>query len=481
MRFVPSRYRKQRGVNLGSFFTLEAWLTPSLFNGVNNAKSEYDLCKQLGEHEAKERLERHWNSFIDDGDWQWMQNQGISTVRLPISYYHFLPGHPDKDVRSLMKDTEYESFAAIYQSAFACIQRTIEKAKEHRIGVLIDLHAAPGGQNGDGHSGLSNGKADFYHRSNMKNTSSILCAIVNMFGSMENVTGVELINEPQDNGKLMDWYKDVIGQLRSDCKDINIPLYFGDCWNPQKYGQVIESHKGGAGPLILDHHFYRCFTPQDCHKSAAQHTDEIRPDQNGSAYQQLSSMSSQVQKSIIIGEWSAALNPGSLQNCGNDQKGHQRSWARAQLSAFNEQCGGYFYWTLKKEGATDVGWCFYSAIENDILPSGLGRPRSNINLDQLQQHMQQEGENNYNGHVDYWSKNSKGKTMHHEKYRDGFTQLTKDCVDFYRTSGEEIGFVGLWVAQRASAHSQEHGQDGEWEFIHAGTKAVECFQRGLQS
>jgi hypothetical protein len=65
-----SRYRKQRGVNLGSFFTLEAWLTPSIFNGIKDAKSEHDLCKQLGEQEVRERLERHWNSFIDEGDWQ---------------------------------------------------------------------------------------------------------------------------------------------------------------------------------------------------------------------------------------------------------------------------------------------------------------------------------------------------------------------------------------------------------------------------
>jgi glucan 1,3-beta-glucosidase len=68
--FFISRYRKQRGVNLGSFYTLEVWLTPSLFEGVSKAKSEYDLCKQLGEHKARERLENHWNTFVNQGDWQ---------------------------------------------------------------------------------------------------------------------------------------------------------------------------------------------------------------------------------------------------------------------------------------------------------------------------------------------------------------------------------------------------------------------------
>lgn len=490
-------------MNLGSFFTLETWLTPSLFDGVKGAKSEYDLCQQLEQQQVRERLERHWNSFIDDGDWQvseeycihgfcfntsdrppfqWMKGQGITTVRLPISYYHFLPGHPDKQVQSLMKGTEYEPFAAIYQSAFGCIQRVIEKASQHQIGVLIDLHAAPGAQGSDGHSGLSTGKVGFYTRSNMKNTIFILKAIVDTYGSMENVTGVELINEPKDDGKLPDWYRDAIKHLRSECSNnFHVPLYFGDCWNSQKYSQVIEEQKGKAGPLILDHHLYRCFTTEDCHKSAAQHAAEIQPSQNGPSYGNLHRTSSQLQKSVIIGEWSAALNPGSFQNCGGDKKGHQRAWARAQLDAFNAECGGHFFWTLKKEGSTDVGWCFYSAIENDILPSGLGRPKSGLDIGQLEQQLQREGENNFNGHVGYWNQNSKGKKMNHDKYRDGFNQLTKDCLDIYRSCGEEIGFVGLWVAERASAHSQEHGKDGEWEFVHGGIKAVECVHRVLHS
>ena len=66
---IPSLYRRQRGVNLGSFFTLEKWLTPSLFDGVSG-HSEHDLCRTLDAHQAKERLEKHWNSFVDQGDWK---------------------------------------------------------------------------------------------------------------------------------------------------------------------------------------------------------------------------------------------------------------------------------------------------------------------------------------------------------------------------------------------------------------------------
>jgi glucan 1,3-beta-glucosidase len=407
-----------------------------------------------------------------------MKGQGITTVRLPISYYHFLPGHFDGAVRSLMKGTEYEQFAQIYRSAFACIERTIQKAAQYEIGVLIDLHAAPGAQNTDGHSGLSNGKANFYNDANMSKTLSILKAIVETFGGTENVTAIELINEPQHNGRLADWYKDAINHLRTTS---NIPIVLGDCWNPTKYRELIKDEEQ-TGTLILDHHYYRCFTPQDCSKSAAHHAAEIQPGKNGPAFGHLKEHSSKLNKNIIIGEWSAALNPGSLKDCGNDKKKHQMEWARAQLNAFNDQCAGHFFWTLKKEGHTDVGWCLYSAIEQGILPSGLGRPRNGVDISQLEEKGRRSLEENYQGHVKYWNQHNGGKQMHHEKYRDGFAQLYKDCIDFYRSCGDEIGFGPHWVACRAAAHSRDSGsKDGEWEFHHGGNMAITCFLGALWS
>lgn len=412
---------------------------------------------------------------------QWMKEQGIASVRLPISYYHFIPGHPDPNVQAMMKGTEYEFFAPIYQSAFNCIRRTIEKAAQYEIGVLIDLHAAPGGQNSDGHSGLSGGKANFYNSVNMKKTTLILRAIVDTFGQMENVTGLELINEPQDNCKLADWYKEVIKQVHQNTASPNIPLILGDCWNTSKYTSLIVSNNEVAAPVILDHHLYRCFTPGDCHKSAAHHAADIEPGKNGPTDNFLRDSSFKLGKNLIIGEWSAALNPGSFQGQEGHKKELQQAWARAQLSAFNQHCAGHFFWTLKKEGNTDVGWCLYSAIERDILPLGLGRPRQGMDIDKLEERGRQELENNYKGHVDYWNQHAKGKQMHHEFYRDGFAQIYKDCVEFYRWCGDEIGFTSQWVKVRTNSHSQEKGGQGDWEFRDGGNKAIECFLRALWS
>lgn len=88
---------KVRGVNLGGWFVLEPWITPSLFdNGPAAAVDEYTYTQLLGKTEAKSRLEAHWSSFYDESDFATMKQVGINIVRIPIGYWAVtpLPGDP---------------------------------------------------------------------------------------------------------------------------------------------------------------------------------------------------------------------------------------------------------------------------------------------------------------------------------------------------------------------------------------------------
>lgn len=56
---------------MGSWFTLEKWLTPSVFKGAKEpAKCELDIVLGLGPDKARQQLEAHWDGFINDGDWK---------------------------------------------------------------------------------------------------------------------------------------------------------------------------------------------------------------------------------------------------------------------------------------------------------------------------------------------------------------------------------------------------------------------------
>jgi hypothetical protein len=74
---TPRRWKKQglsfdynnekvRGVNLGGWFVLEPWITPSLFEPftAGNVVDEYTFTQALGQTAAQNQLEAHWNSWI---------------------------------------------------------------------------------------------------------------------------------------------------------------------------------------------------------------------------------------------------------------------------------------------------------------------------------------------------------------------------------------------------------------------------------
>ncbi|KAJ4479076.1 glycoside hydrolase superfamily [Lentinula aciculospora] len=490
-------FRKQHGVNLGSWFTLENWLTPSLFqHAVEPKSSEMDVLRGLGPQGAKSMLENHWSHFIDEGDWNWLVEHGINTVRIPVSYYHFLPGHPDLEVRQLMQGTEYESFAKVYVNAWKYVSTAIQSAHEHRIGVLIDLHAAPGAQNTDSHSGLSGGKAGLWDsKEYQRRTVQILVAIAREIGDYENVVGLELLNEPKNSNRLMSWYEEAIAAIRTGLGSQvqELPIYISDAWDTNWYSKYVNNHSNPASFLVLDHHLYRCFTPQDQSKSASQHAREVHPSNNGPSASMLANASRETQGSIVIGEWSAALNPASLSSYPDhgSKLAAQREWGHAQWESYEKYCAGWFFWTLKKEGGSDRGWCYYTAVEQGVLPAQADRFKAasvtgKHSFESLRAKGQMESQGAMQAHVGWWDQHSSNPNeFEHWRFEEGFDQGWEDCLAFYFGNsptagalfGSELGFVGPWKRLRTEGHRREKGDSKMvWEFEHGIEQAVYRFR-----
>lgn len=399
-------------------------------------------------------------------------------MRLPISYYHFLSGQSDRSVRKLLDGTEYEKHADVYVGAWSRVQRAIEKAGTLSIGVLVDLHSAPGAQNTEGHSGLSTKKAGLWEGlsagKNQKRTIAILEELAKQLSGYENVVGLELLNEPKNSGNLQSFYESAIKEIRKVSPDI--PLYLGDAWDLKHYSQWVSGQARAGNFLVVDHHLYRCFTPQDHSTPAGEHAARIHPRSGGKTCNMLRDSSTKLGGSLIIGEWSAALNPGSLQ--GRNQNDCQREWGEAQAAAYAVHVGGSFFWTLKKEGAPDGGWCLYSAIEKGVLPPDLGKPTGRLAAKDLEFWGQQLGSEKLEGHRNYW--NSKGSSGDHAAFADGWSQGWKDSQAFL-SAGGNIGFYGQWAKNRAEVWVRQGGSDKEaWEFEHGCAQAITSFNDALR-
>ena len=118
---------KVRGVNLGGWFVLEPWITPSIFSDWADGTSvvdEYTYTKTLGQSEASSRLTNHWQTWITQDDFNQIAAAGLNHVRIPIGYWAVAPLQGDPYV----------------QGQLPILDQAIQWARGAGIKVLLDLH-----------------------------------------------------------------------------------------------------------------------------------------------------------------------------------------------------------------------------------------------------------------------------------------------------------------------------------------------------
>lgn len=126
------------GVNIGGWLVTEPWITPSIYDAAGKgAVDEWTLCRILGRQEATKRLKAHWDSFYTETDFFTIKSYGLNHVRIPIGYWAF----------DISKGEPY------VQGQFEYLKSAVMWAKKAGLKVMIDLHGAPGSQNGFDNSG----------------------------------------------------------------------------------------------------------------------------------------------------------------------------------------------------------------------------------------------------------------------------------------------------------------------------------------
>lgn len=190
---------------LHSRFVQENWMVPSLFACASGEKlSELDIASGWGSTTgARVTLERHWDTFINQSDFEYLASIGINTVRLPIGYWNLGP--------AFCENTPFAGVADVYQNSWPRILRAINMAAQSEIGILVDLHGAVGSQNGQPHSGISDGQTNLFNNpSNMQRTIAVLTFLMQQLGNITNVVGIQMLNEPQNVPGLADFCKDKV-------------------------------------------------------------------------------------------------------------------------------------------------------------------------------------------------------------------------------------------------------------------------------
>ena len=335
-----SAFSKLRGVNLGGWLVLEKWMVPGVFRDTQ-APDEYCLCLALG-NQAGNRLNRHRESFITAADFRWIKQCGLNAVRLPVGYWALEAPKP-------------------YVACSQFIDFALEQCLQNNLKLLLDLHGAPGSQNGWPHSGRSGAINWPKDPRNIEETLRVLESFGQRYGKHPALWGIELLNEPGPRIPLeilQRFYQDAYVRLRQWVAP-DVAIVFHDSFRP-----LAWEHFMSAPPfthVILDTHLYQCFSRQDQARSARE--------QLALAINRQKELDEMQRKElpVIVGEWSLALPGSDLGGLSALQVSSvKRAFADAQILNY-EGTRGWFFWSYKLD--RDSEWNFRSCVERGWLPA----------------------------------------------------------------------------------------------------------------
>jgi len=331
------------GVNLGGWLVLEKWITPSLFEGTE-AEDEFNLLKSG----KKDKVEKHYQNFIKEEDFKFLADTGINSLRIPVGYWLFGNQKP------YLKTVNYLDFA-------------LKMAEKYGLKVLIDLHAAPGSQNGYDHSGKVGEIGWDKEEKNVLETLEVIKKISERYCGSKALFGIELLNEPHESIDLeflKDFYDKGYKIIRNICGK-NVAVIISDSFRPYEFTDYLKEKD--YQNIFLDTHFYQCFS-EEFQKIKFSAFLKRGKREWGSTIKKM-----QKHLPMISGEWSLALNSKdfseklSVNNVREKQiLKNYLSFKKMQCKVFDKSVGSFF-WTYKTEGSDDLAWNFRKLVENGLI------------------------------------------------------------------------------------------------------------------
>lgn len=460
--------RHNQGVNLGSCFVRERWIFHLNFPG--DTKVEYDATmqsiKNVGVDQTRTTLEAFWKSFMSNDDWRWLKGQGVSGVRIPIGYWNIGGG-------KFVADTKFANLQSVYQNSWDILKsHFIEPASGYDIAICLDIHALPGGANGDASSGEKDGgSADFWGNQQYQDLMVLATQfIASDLLKYDNISSILLANESVSSDSAdaqKSYYTRAIRAIRS--VDMSIPIVISDGWNANQYVQWVQQQQGdgSCAGLIVDEHCYRCFDPSDLAKSADQITNDLKStllaniNQNGSGVD------------IMIGEWTCVLSGPTWLHSGldpNDYGSPQRAafvakFAQMQMLLFMQRAPtANYFWTYKFESGNGGEWDFQQQLGKSFFFPSVSVPTAGY-FDVI-------FKQRYDEHVNYWHKANPDETYEHYRYEDGFTVAWNDYETFAK-AGYRVGRVQAIRSARYRQHLKSRGSlRFVWEWDHGYDQGV---------
>ena len=246
------------GVNAGQILLQEGWMGPFATQPLKNADGSYvkddggniqypefteaefraalKSNPNLAGYDIDELLKIYWDCFMSEEDFRIIKEDlKLNTIRLPIYYLNIL--NEDLTPR---------------EDAFSYIDWFISQAAEQELYIILDLHGAPGSQNGYEHSGEPGHTAGLWQNQSYLDATALIWDMLSKHYTLDRpdlgkwIATYDLLNEPtytykgSTNRKCWDYFDRLYKLIRANGDQHVITM--SGCWeftnlpNPSDYG-----------------------------------------------------------------------------------------------------------------------------------------------------------------------------------------------------------------------------------------------------
>jgi hypothetical protein len=163
-----------RGINLGNWLVPEGYMF-RFEKGPQSAREIDALFRELIGPPATDEFWRKWReSYISRDDIQLIRSAGFNSVRIPLHHALFTENGP----------------------GFEYLDRAVRWCREAGLYVVLDLHAAPGGQTGANIDDSWGFPWLFENERAQKDTIAMWRRLASRYASEPAILGYDLLNEP---------------------------------------------------------------------------------------------------------------------------------------------------------------------------------------------------------------------------------------------------------------------------------------------
>ncbi|KAL5559052.1 hypothetical protein UlMin_035263 [Ulmus minor] len=299
---------------------------PSVFEIITfegKLEGEFQITNGYGPKRAPQVMREHWNTFIVEEDFKFMSANGLNSMRIPVGWWIASDPEPPKPYVG---------------GSLKALDKAFLWAQKYGLKIIIDLHAAPGSQNGWEHSASRDGSQEWGQTDDtIKQTVAVIDFLTSRYAKSPSLYAVELINEPLSPGVSLEtleiFYRDgyVAVRRHSSTAYVILSNRLGPA-DPRELFPVAY----GFTKSVVDVHYYNIFEDVFKKMTVQQHIDYIFINRTS----QLNQVTTSNGPLAFVGEWVAEW---PLKNATKEE--YQR-FAKAQLEVYGRATFGWAYSSL---------------------------------------------------------------------------------------------------------------------------------------